>query len=629
MELKANLVDYLETEEDLNKFLHPRKRSVFELLKLLYKPIFKDKVLLGMHIGYGVSGGLIFLLSAFIVKFLIDSIEKIARGDVTFESAKPIFLIGIGYGVIFILLNIIFQNLSFRKFSYFMTIRLFKLVELLEKKSNMDLGLLEDARVLNSFGNLTSPVESTNAGMEGIYHRVFGSLNYLFAFIFFSIILAFINPIIPLFALLGIYVGSISEKKYTEYRNSLISEFEKINRKSSSLNTMASDFTYGKDLRIFRMQKVFKILLHRLFKSDEELTNDLQKIKIKWAIPKALTYSTLEVGLFVLVFLGFKNNDLDMSTFVMLLTIIGLYISNIKAITETIRYVLGQLVDMNYYYDFLDAETEINGGEDLEVSNFENVDIKFENLWFKYPGSDNYVLKGLNLTIENGQSLALLGLNGAGKTSLISLLSGLYRPNKGRILIGNKDVSNLSQETINKVIAIVLQNFEPIAMPVKENVAVSEDVDRELVEESLEKAGILEKIKSFEKGIDSYMLKVIEDDGLVLSGGENQKIAIARALYKKDAKILVLDEPTSALDAFSEEKIYRDFEDLVKEKTSIFISHRLASTRFCDKIALLNNGVIEEIGTHHDLLKANGLYKKMYDTQASYYKEQEAENEEN
>ena len=174
----------------------------------------------------------------------------------------------------------------------------------------------------------------------------------------------------------------------------------------------------------------------------------------------------------------------------------------------------------------------------------------------------------------------------------------------------------------------MLQSYEPIAVSVKENVAPSGfNIDEERVADVLTQVGLYDKIVSFDKGIDSTMLRVIEDDGLVLSGGENQKLSIARALYQEASKIMILDEPTSALDALAEQTIYQDFANMMEGKTGIFISHRLASTRFCDKIALLDGGRIAQIGRHEDLVKEDGLYRDLYETQASYYRKEETDEE--
>ena len=251
------------------------------------------------------------------------------------------------------------------------------------------------------------------------------------------------------------------------------------------------------------------------------------------------------------------------------------------------------------------------------------VEIRLENVSFSYPGSDKRVLENCSLTLQAGESCALVGVNGAGKTTLVKLLTGLYRPTEGSVRINGVDATEIPRMTC---FACTGSSFDaqPLAVTIAEYVAASDEkIDRDRVQRSIEKAGLWEKVDSLDQGIDSPLLKVLHDDGVILSGGENQKLAIARALYRKDTRALILDEPTSALDALAEEKIYREFAELSEGRTTLFISHRLASTRFCDRIAVLSGGRIVEEGTHASLMKEDGLYRSLYETQAKYYRQEE------
>ena len=188
------------------------------------------------------------------------------------------------------------------------------------------------------------------------------------------------------------------------------------------------------------------------------------------------------------------------------------------------------------------------------------------------------------------------------------------------------DAATIPQEQLYSLFGVVFQEVQPLALTIAENVAAADtDIDRDRVVENLKKAGLWEKVSSLPKGIDSPMLKVIEEDGVVLSGGENQKLAIARALYREGARMMIMDEPTAALDALAEERIYREFDAILSGKTALFISHRLASTRFCDRIILLNGGRIAQQGTHDELMEEEGLYRTMFLTQGKYYQDKNEE----
>ena len=220
----------------------------------------------------------------------------------------------------------------------------------------------------------------------------------------------------------------------------------------------------------------------------------------------------------------------------------------------------------------------------------------------------------------------MVGQNGAGKTTLIKLICGFYQPTRGEILVNGRTIEEYNINEYYSMISAVFQEIKPVAFPIFEFVA-SSDLTRENAREeaiqAMKKAGIWEKIESLEHGMDTHLMKGIYDDGVDLSGGEMQKLVLARAIYK-DGGILILDEPTAALDPIAENNLYLQYRALTRDKTSIYISHRFASTRFCDRILLLENGCITESGTHDELMARNGRYAYLFGVQAQYYKEGEA-----
>ena len=251
------------------------------------------------------------------------------------------------------------------------------------------------------------------------------------------------------------------------------------------------------------------------------------------------------------------------------------------------------------------------------------MEIRFDHVWFKYPGTENYIYKDFSFTIQKGERLAIVGVNGAGKTTLVKLMCGLYAPTKGHIYINDIDLQEYKKETLYQMFGTVFQDFAVLAFPVKENVAASKEVDEARVKEVLESVGLGKKIENLPKGIDTMMLKIVDEEGTDLSGGERQKLAIARALYK-DAPMVIMDEPTAALDALAEAEIYESFSNLVEGKTAVYISHRLASTKFCDKIALFDGDGVKEYGTHEELMEKKGTYYDMFVVQGKYYQEDAA-----
>ena len=254
-------------------------------------------------------------------------------------------------------------------------------------------------------------------------------------------------------------------------------------------------------------------------------------------------------------------------------------------------------------------------------------ELRLENLSFTYPGTQKPILKHLNLTIHPGEKLAVVGLNGAGKTTLVSLLCGFYDPDEGRVLLNGTDIREFNRREYYGLFSAVFQNCSDLDITVAQWVAQAVDgIDLDKVKDCIQKAGLTQQIEAFPSGYDTHLGKKVYKDGVQLSGGQLQRLMLARALYK-DGPILTLDEPTAALDPIAEHDIYQKYSEMTAGKTSVFISHRLASTRFCDRILFLQDGIIAEEGTHQQLLELGGEYAKLFQVQARYYQEGGAQDE--
>lgn len=255
----------------------------------------------------------------------------------------------------------------------------------------------------------------------------------------------------------------------------------------------------------------------------------------------------------------------------------------------------------------------------------EAVGIELEHVSFTYPGSRVPTLKDLNLAIRPGEKIALVGLNGAGKSTLVKLLCGLYRPTSGTIRVGGRPLSSFGREEYFSMIAAVFQDVKLLPLTIAQNVASDngEDIDRQRVRQCLSLAGLWEMVDGLPQKEDTPLGRGVLDDGIELSGGERQKVWMARAFYK-EASILILDEPTAALDPLAEQEIYEKYVEMSEGRTSLFISHRLASTRFCDRIWLMENGRITEQGSYEELMEKNGAYARLFAVQGKYYRKEES-----
>jgi ABC-type multidrug transport system fused ATPase/permease subunit len=244
---------------------------------------------------------------------------------------------------------------------------------------------------------------------------------------------------------------------------------------------------------------------------------------------------------------------------------------------------------------------------------------EFRHVGYKFSGSDTEIYKDFNLTIKKGEKLAVVGPNGAGKTTFVKLLCGLYRPTNGEILIDGNPINAYNIDEYFTLFAAVFQDITVMPMTVKQNIACeTQNIDEQRMSEAMRLSGFDEIADKLEKGADTYLVRGIYPDAVDLSGGETQRLALARALYR-NGKFLILDEPTAALDPIAENYIYQQYNNISEGKTSVFISHRLASTRFCDRIVYIENGKIAESGTHDELMAKGGKYAELFEIQAHYY----------
>ena len=276
-------------------------------------------------------------------------------------------------------------------------------------------------------------------------------------------------------------------------------------------------------------------------------------------------------------------------------------------------------------YDYLDLPNKMyKGSLTTEKRSDRQYTVEFRDVSFRYPGSEQYALRHLSMTFKVGERLAVVGMNGSGKTTFIKLLCRLYDPTEGVILLNGIDIRKYRYDEYMDIFSVVFQDFKLFALPLGQNVATAQHYDVAPAADCLQKAGFSDRLARMPKGLDTCLYKDLDEDGVTISGGEAQKIAIARALYK-DAPFIVLDEPTAALDPVAEAEIYAKFNEIAGDKTAIYISHRLSSCKFCDEIAVFDHGEVVQQGTHEELLgEPDGKYYELWNAQAQYYTEESA-----
>lgn len=320
---------------------------------------------------------------------------------------------------------------------------------------------------------------------------------------------------------------------------------------------------------------------------------------------------------------GVLDGYLSIGDFALYTGIFVSFSSLMTKIIESLSRVRAQSLLISDYRLFMDMPDE-EEGEELSLDAQGGCTIDFENVSFSYPGSGRTLFNHLNVHIGKGEKIAIVGMNGAGKSTFVKLLCGFYQPDEGRVLIDGTDISRYSRASVLRLFSALFQDVSFFSMSVAENVAfqTKDRIDETKLGQSIQKAGMEQKIHSLKNGVDTTLTKHLETDGAELSGGEYQKMGMARTLYKNGA-IFILDEPTSALDPLAEEEIYSKFREMTEDRTSLFVTHRLASTRFCDRIFVFRDGGISEAGSHEELMEKQGEYYKLYSLQASYYQEGE------
>lgn len=378
------------------------------------------------------------------------------------------------------------------------------------------------------------------------------------------------------------------------------------------------DYRTGKEIRIYKEQNLIDSIATSKILTDGEKT--LRKISMHTA--KASSFVAIlgaVVGFGVYLFIGIKGL-LGLFSIGSLVLYCGSFMQIINGIMMMAN-TFGKLQEIiplaKRYFEILDTKDEMTyGNKVLDLSG--GFEIEFKNVSFKYPGAENYALQNVNLKIKNGEHLAVVGRNGSGKTTFIKLMCRLYDVTDGEILINGVNIKDYTKDSIIKLYSVVFQDFKIFSVSLKDNICANFDFESDRFYACLENADIKERTEHMPNKENTYLYKDLDENGVEISGGEAQKLALARALYK-NAPIVVLDEPTAALDPIAENEIYSRFNTFVQGKTAIYISHRLSSCAFCDKIAVFNNANLAETGTHKDLLSAGGKYAELWNAQAKYY----------
>lgn len=440
---------------------------------------------------------------------------------------------------------------------------------------------------------------------------LFGYDNTLFSVLLFACII------------FNVFLNMNANQKITQKMYIILNDMIPFNKVGGYyLDNYISTYHAGKDIRLYNQKDFVDSEIKHLFDENVKPTiNKLGKNELKYRT--LTTISAVFISALTYLFVGLKAilGEFNVGMVVR-------YIGSINEFTNAISTFMIQFTLLRsnsealaIYFDFIEKpEQSKDGFRTIDIGTFSNAAyFEFKNVSFKYPGSDIYALKNVSALIRFDRKTAIVGKNGSGKTTFIKLLCRLYTPCEGQILFNGTDIQEFKYEDYASLMAVVFQDFQLLSAPIGQNISASNDFEEKAVIRCIDAVGLYEKLESFHNGLGTYIYKDFDQSGIEISGGEAQKIALARALYK-GSPLIILDEPTSALDPIAEYEIYKKFNEVAEQKAVIFISHRMSACTLCDEIIVFDDGILTQTGTHSELLEdKEGTYYELWSAQAQHY----------
>ena len=481
---------------------------------------------------------------------------------------------------------------------------------------------IENPSVRKKMDKASMLVTSNSAATEAIWTTLVNLLKNAVEFMVYVSLLTTLSPLM-LIAVLATTGVSFFVSNYLGgwgYRHR--DEESEYSRRMNYLSERSKDYTLAKDVRIFGMRDWIEDVYNSTLCLYRSFTARGERVCI-WGNISDVMLAFMRTGIVCFFLIGaVLTGDMSAAQFVLYFNTVNVFTGGIGRIMTDLATLRKQSLDICAIREFLDYPETFQLEEGIPVTPDLNIpyQIELQDVSFRYPEARKNTLSHINLTIRPGEKLAIVGLNGAGKTTLIKLICGFLDPTEGKVLLNNTDIRTYNRWDYYRLFSAVFQEFSVLDVTIAENITqTDENINTELMKRCIDRAGLTEKIRQLPNGVETHIGKVFED-GIHLSGGELQRLMLARALYK-NAPIIVLDEPTSALDPIAESEIYNRYSELTDGRMAVYISHRLASTRFCDRIILIAEGSIAEEGTHDELIARKGHYAELFEIQSRYYRE--------
>ena len=492
-----------------------------------------------------------------------------------------------------------------------------------EKRMTTSYPNIEDPQVEKLAELASRCLEDEKGAFNSLLKRFAALLKNIAGFVIYMVLLSNLHPLLAVVVMTTSVAGYLVSVRYQEWGYQNREELAEYEKKLEYIANKGKDSTLAKDIRVFGMGKWLEKVYDRALDAYRRFYKRMEGICFKGDVFEQGFSLLRNAAAYLLLIWLTLEKDLSASAFLLYFTAISGFAAWVNGIFKdmaSLRRNSLEICNLRVYLEkpelFRFADGETLSGELLD-----RCEIRFENVSFRYPGTKKDTLHNINLTIQPGEKLAVVGLNGAGKTTLVKLLCGFYDPTEGRVLLNGVDIRKYDRKEYYRLFSAVFQQFSILEGTLAENISQSlEAQDEKKIWDCLQKAGIRERVERMPQKLETHIGRMVYDDGIELSGGETQRLMLARALYK-NGRMIVLDEPTAALDPLAEADMYERYHELTMGKTSVYISHRLASTRFCDRILYLEDGGIAEEGTHDQLLQKNGKYAELFRLQGHYYQE--------
>lgn len=595
-----------------------KKYNVFENIAYMFRRVNK----------YNKNSLLFFVFLSTLSKIIISLVQLfitptvIKNFEVGFSMRHTLIII-----FAFIAANFIFEafvGLAERyKFARKIIVRSELIYDLVYRNLSMPYPMALDTELKQKFKKTQDLVNSNNSFAEMIFESIETIAVYFFMLIIYIYVLRILPVWLIIFTLISSLISFLISKKIKDWRFNNRELESKYYSKSHYLFEKSINLSAAKEIRIFGLNDWFNDIYRSIINAYKSFIGKASRKTLLAGILTALFDFLRNAITYYYLIDMFYRGQVDVAGFVLLFSAQGRLSAELGMLFEQMHTLVKYSNDTNVVREFLEEEDVFALDEGIKIDDLESKDINIElkHVFFKYSEGDDYILEDINLVLNPLDKVAIVGMNGSGKTTLVKLIIGFLEPTKGEVLLNGINLKEYNRLDYYRLFSAVFQEYSILPDSIKFNISQDMDnIDEERLDIAIKQSGLEEKINALPKGIESKLTKDVYLDGIELSGGETQKLLLARALYRQ-SQILILDEPTAALDPIAEKSLYNRYNELTEDMTSIFISHRMASTRFCDYILLIKDKQILEKGSYEELIKLNGEYKHLFDVQSKYYKE--------